>query len=229
MTTMIETETILVGVLAGEPIRLEGLASVFEQETEVGQAVLRPVVGTLQELMRTKDLEYMLVDLNSSAGGMKTLSEIRRTRPDLRLIVIGPAGNDELIMESITAGARAYLDVSAGPRVVRDALEIVVSGSIWAPRRLLSKLIDRLLTGPQGGVSAASHLTDRERQVLELILLARSNREIAKTLGIEERTVKAHVGRLMRKTGAENRIDLSMRALSGEFGSELSEKPRTNL
>ena len=58
-------------------------------------------------------------------------------------------------------------------------------------------------------------LTDRERQVLDLILLARSNREIARELGIEERTVKAHVGRLMRKTGAENRIDLSMWALNG--------------
>ncbi len=57
-------------------------------------------------------------------------------------------------------------------------------------------------------------LTDRERQVLELILLARSNREIARQLGIEERTVKAHMGRLMKKTGAENRIELSMRALS---------------
>ena len=58
-------------------------------------------------------------------------------------------------------------------------------------------------------------LTARERQVMDLILLARSNREIARELGIEERTVKAHVGRLMRKTGAENRIDLSMRALNG--------------
>jgi len=44
--------------------------------------------------------------------------------------------------------------------------------------------------------------------------MARSNREIADQLGIEERTVKAHVGRLMRKTGAENRIELSMRALN---------------
>ena len=56
-------------------------------------------------------------------------------------------------------------------------------------------------------------MTDRERQVLEHILMARSNREIARQLGIEERTVKAHVGRLMRKTGADNRIELSMRAL----------------
>src|SRR6202007_3363685 len=84
-------------------------------------------------------------------------------------------------------------------------------------RKLLSRLIDRLLGVPGGGSGgglAALQLTARERQVLDLILLARSNREIAEELGIEERTVKAHVGRLMRKTGAENRIELSMRVLN---------------
>ena len=53
--------------------------------------------------------------------------------------------------------------------------------------------------------------------MLQLLLLARSNREIAEELGIEERTVKAHVGKLMRKIGAENRIELSMRALHGSY------------
>ena len=92
---------------------------------------------------------------------------------------------------------------------------MVTSGSIWAPRRLLSKLIDRLLTVPDANPASTNpYLTARERQVLELILLARSNREIARQLGIEERTVKAHVGSLMRKTGVDNRIELSMRILS---------------
>jgi DNA-binding NarL/FixJ family response regulator len=92
----------------------------------------------------------------------------------------------------------------------------VVSGSIWAPRKLLSRLIDRLLGVPVSGSGGlgALQLTARERQVLDLILLARSNREIARQLGIEERTVKAHVGRLMRKAGAENRIELSIKALN---------------
>ena len=207
---------IRVGVVAGEPIRLEGLNSVFEREPEFGQSALLPVIGTLDELLTDQDLEYLVIDLNSSPRGLETLKEIRRQRPALRLIVIGPAGNDALVMDSIIGGARAYLDLTAGPRVVREAIEVVVSGSIWAPRRLLSRLIDRLLVSAEGGSNPMGpQLTARERQVMDLILLARSNREIARELGIEERTVKAHVGRLMRKTGAENRIDLSMRALNG--------------
>jgi DNA-binding NarL/FixJ family response regulator len=99
--------------------------------------------------------------------------------------------------------------------MVWEAIDAVTSGNIWAPRRLLSKLIDRLLKVRDSSLTNASpHLTDREHQVLELILLACSNREIATQLGIEERTVKAHVGRLMRKTGTENRTQLSTRELN---------------
>ncbi len=216
MVSVQQAGMIRVGVVAGEPIRLEGLTSIFEREPEFGQSLLTPIIGEVDALLSDRDLEYMVVDLNSPNGGMKNISEIRRLRPDLRLIVIGPAGNDELVLDSIIGGARAYLDVTAGPRIVREAIEVVVGGSIWAPRRLLSRLIDRLLSSPGGSLNnVAPHLTIRERQVLDLILQAQSNREIARALGIEERTVKAHVGRLMRKTGAENRIDLSMRAING--------------
>ena len=210
-----DPKPVRVGLVTGEPIRMEGITSVFEEVAGNGHAPLLPVFGSLDELLASAELGYLVVDLNSAPNGLGTLESIRRIRPDLRLIVIGPERNEELVMDSIVAGARAYLDSTAGPKTVRHAIEVVTSGSIWAPRRLLSKLIDRLLKTPDGSLTcAAPHLTERERQVLELILLARSNREIARQLGIEERTVKAHVGRLMRKTGADNRIGLSIRALN---------------
>lgn len=202
---------IRIGVLTGEPIRLAGLSTVFEEPPNPGKPQLLPQVGTLEELLADPDLHYMVVDFNSSAEGLKTLETVKRSRPRMRQIVIGPDRDDELVLDAITAGARAYLDSSADPHTVRMAIEIVVGGSIWAPRRLLSRLIDRLLAVAGGG---DLQLTARERQVLDLILLAQSNREIAEQLGIEERTVKAHVGRLLRKTGAENRIGLSLRALN---------------
>ncbi len=210
------TQSIRIGLLAGEPIRLEGLAMIFEEKPAPGKIQLVPIIGTIQELLANPGLEYLVVDLNSTSGGFETVEAVRRSRPGMRQIVIGPENEDELVLNSIVAGARAYLDSSAPPETVRMAIDVVVNGSIWAPRRLLSKLIDRLLDVPEASLpSEPLHLTVRERQVLELILTARSNREIAKALGIEERTVKAHVGRLMRKAGAENRIELSMRALAG--------------
>jgi DNA-binding NarL/FixJ family response regulator len=219
-------QPIRIGVLAGEPIRLEGLNMIFEQAPPPGQPQLVPVFGTLEQLLSNPGVEYLVVDLNSSSGGLPTLDVVRRSRPGMRQIVIGPEHDDEKVLEAIIAGARAYLDSTASPETVRMAIDVVVSGSIWAPRRLLSKLIDRLLGVPDSHAAAATlQLTARERQVLDLILLARSNREIAKQLGIEERTVKAHVGRLMRKTGADNRIALSMRALNHAIVSEAQAPP----
>jgi DNA-binding NarL/FixJ family response regulator len=211
-------QPIRIGVLIGEPIRLEGLTMIFAQDPPPGESRVLPVYGTLEELLSNSEVEYLVVDLNSSTGGIHTLDAVRRARPAMRQIVIGPEHNDEKVLEAIIAGARAYLDSSATPETVRMAIDIVLSGSIWAPRRLLSKLIDRLLGVPDSHAAATGlQLTIRERQVLDLILLARSNREIANQLGIEERTVKAHVGRLMRKTGADNRIQLSTRALNRSF------------
>jgi DNA-binding NarL/FixJ family response regulator len=209
------SDPIRIGLVADEPIRLEGLVSIFDQPAHECRAQLLPVIGSIAELLSGPALEYLVVDLHSSSGGLETLDAIRRTRPDVRLIVIGPEGNDELVLSSIIAGARAYLDLNAGPEIVRRAIEVVTDGSIWAPRHLLSQLIDRLLKFPDARLAAPTpRFTVRERQVLELILMARSNREIASELGIEERTVKAYVGRLMRKTGADNRIRLSMSTLS---------------
>lgn len=231
MGSICNAEPVRIGLVVGEPLRMEGITSVFEELPGEGHSPLLPLFGSMDELLSSQTLEYLVVDMLSTPSGLGTLEAIRRVRPDLRLIVIGPEGNDELVMDSITAGARAYLGSAAGPQVVRHAIEVVTSGSIWAPRRLLSKLIDRLLKFPDANpVGVVPHLTDRERQVLELILKARSNREIANELGIEERTVKAHVGRLMRKTGSDNRIGLSMRALNSSLipGEEVAGRRNSN-
>ncbi len=217
---------IRIGLITDEPIRMTGLASIFDQPANHGRAQLLPVIATLQQLLADKSIGYLVIYFHDSAGGLELLNEIRRVRPSVRLIVIGPEGNDELIMDSIIAGARAYLDLKAGPEMIHKAIEFVAEGSIWAPRRLLSRLIDRLLRMPDSSSAAKPpHLTIRERQVLELILKARSNREIASQLGIEERTVKHYVARLMKKTGVDNRIKLMLSSVSRSLVSEQPGQP----
>lgn len=207
-------KAIRIGVAADEPIRVAGLASIFDQPAREDHGQLVPVIGNLSKLLALDDIEYVVVDLQSTLGGLEALEKIRRYRPDIRSIVIGPEGNDELVLSAIIAGARAFLGQTAGPELVRQAIDVVTSGSIWAPRRLLCRVIDRLLTTPNPlQVIYRQKLTKREQQVLELILDAHSTREIASQLGIEQSTVKAYIGRLMRKTGADNRIRLSMSAL----------------
>ncbi len=208
MTSTASTTMIPLGVVSSDPIRAEGLLGIFD-----GHPRIHAVTSELRTLLEGDSLRYILLDVSTTDAWMDTLFFVRRTRPEIRQIVLGPADDDEVVMRSIVAGGRAFLDIDCELEQVRMAVDTVLHGSIWAPRRILSMLIDRLLVG-----SATRHSNDleklspRERQVLNRILEARSNREIAEDLGIEERTVKAYVSSLMRKTGVQNRVALSMLA-----------------
>lgn len=206
-------------------MRVAGLASIFDQPARPGQTQLIPLICSLQELTDASDIEYVIVDLHSFAGSLEILETVRLARPDVRPIVIGPEDDDELVFHAIIAGAKAYLGISASPELVREAIDVVTTGSIWAPRRLLSRLIDQLLSAsPERPVAPNAQLTPREEQVLRLILSANSTREIACQLGIEQRTVKSYIARLMRKTGADNRVKLSISAVSQSLLAEASGK-----
>jgi len=192
-------------------MRLAGLVSVFDQPVLSGKIPLIPVICSMRELLAGSTLDYLILDLHESGSSAQfIIHAILRVRPGMRLLVVGAQGNDELAMEVISAGARAYLDLTAEIDMVRLAIDVVISGNICASRRVLCKLIDRLLKVSDSSLTNASpQLTSREKQVVELILQARSNREIAHNLGIGIPSVTAHVGRLMRKTGTDNRINLA--------------------
>jgi DNA-binding NarL/FixJ family response regulator len=81
----------------------------------------------------------------------------------------------------------------------------------------LSLFVDRATKSSRVTAPALAQFTARETEVLKLLVAARSNREIARTLGLEERTVQAHVAKLMRKVGVENRIALSMYAVTNSI------------
>jgi DNA-binding NarL/FixJ family response regulator len=197
------------GIVSTDPIRAEGLLSIFD-----GHPSVHAYTAELRSLLEEDTLGYILLDVSTTDAWIDTLFFVRRLRPDIRQIVLGPSTDEDLVQRSIIAGGRAYLDVCCEPEQVIMALEAVLQGSIWAPRRTLSKLIDRLLVGSTAHQkNQFEKLSRRERQVLDRILEARSNREIAEDLGIEERTVKAYVSSLMRKTGVQNRVALSMLAV----------------
>ncbi len=208
MNSAAAANLIPLGVVSSDPIRTEGLLALFENHPRVSA-----VSAELRTLLETETIRYILLDVSFTDAWLDTLFFVRRLRPDMRQIVLGPSGDEDLMQRAVIAGGRAYLDHRCETEQVLMALDAVLQGSIWAPRRILSSLIDRLLVGPI--TSQKDHfdrLSPREKQVLNCILEARSNREIAEDLGIEERTVKAYVSSLMRKTGAQNRVALSMLA-----------------
>jgi DNA-binding NarL/FixJ family response regulator len=201
-----------VALLEPEPIRVQGFVTLFQDHPRI-----EFVVFELAQFLADQEFKLALIGLHGEKLPLPLVGTIHGLRPDVKLVVMGPDADDEVILQAITAGAKAYLEASASPQQVEQAIMIVSQGSIWAPRRVLSIFVDRATKPSRSATPSSAQFTVRETEVLRLLVAARSNREIARTLGIEERTVKAHVAKLMRKVGVENRIALSIYAVTNSI------------
>jgi DNA-binding NarL/FixJ family response regulator len=205
-----KTALIRVAVVESDPLRFVGFRALFDAEPdfELTSASL-PDIGTQQ------NIDLVLLGNRNGQNLFDLMASLKATRPDLRIIVTGSGMDEETILKAIASGAKGYVDEAATPAEFVQAIKIVHQGSVWAPRRVLSMFIERVSTTP-GRIFPAGRVTftDREKEVLEMLVAGRSNKEIGAALGIEERTVKAHVAKLMRKVGVQNRIALSVHAIT---------------
>jgi DNA-binding NarL/FixJ family response regulator len=171
----------------------------------------------LDQIGSAAGLAVLMLEARSGGDALQELiARLRREHPQLRIVVVGEGLDPLLIEQVIGAGAKGYLAETASEAEIRMALEVVLDGSVWAPRKVLAKLLEGGSAGSSStppGDSIVKRMTAREREVLELLMDGRSNRAIAEALGIDEATVKAHLGRMLRKTGAHNRVELTLRAI----------------
>lgn len=205
-----------VGVVAADPLRSMGLVAILEETARLKVSPLK-----LDEVFGEHTLELVLLDLQEPLDGiLHTITRIRRERPTLKPVVMGEPLTPDQIQAVIGAGAKGFLLRSANVGEITMAIDIVLDGSIWAPRKVLARLVEAGTAGSEGigpppvrQESIEEMITGREREVLHLLMNGRSNREIAAAMGIEQATVKAHLGRMLRKTRAKNRVELTLRAM----------------
>jgi DNA-binding NarL/FixJ family response regulator len=199
-----------VTVVESDPLRLVGFRALLESESD-----LELLSASLPEIAIQTHVDVVLIGDRVGQNLFDTISNVKMTRPNLPIIVIGPNRDDESSLNAIVSGARGYVFDGAPPSEFAQAIRVVSQGSVWAPRRVLSMFVELAITQPKRmrpGVNAV--ITDREKQVLQMLVPGLSNKEIGTPLSIVERTVKAHIAKLMRKIGVHNRIELSVHAVA---------------
>lgn len=196
-----------IAMVASDTLRVAGLEELIGAAADV-QHVSAP------EILRGQDFDIAVLDEPSEDLLLATISTLRRARAGLRLIVLGASSDPEIIQKAIAAGAKGYLAYTATANEVQMAINVVMDGSVWAPRKVLARLLDK--AGPEPRKHSEPYFTPREREVLNLLAEGNSNREIGDALGIDVATVKAHVSRLMRKVGVDNRVALTLKTLENK-------------
>jgi len=201
---------IRIAVVESDPLRFVGFRALFDSESD-----FELVSATLPDISVLAGIDLVLLGNRAGQNLFDVMASLKATRPDLKIIVTGAGMDEESILKAIASGAKGYVDEAATPAEFVQAIRVVHQGSVWAPRRVLSMFIERVTSSP-GRIFPAGRVTftDREKEVLEMLVAGRSNKEIGAALGIEERTVKAHVAKLMRKVGVQNRIALSVHAIT---------------
>jgi DNA-binding NarL/FixJ family response regulator len=136
--------------------------------------------------------------------------EATRRLPRQRVLVLTTFGLDEYIVEALRAGASGFLTKDAPAQELIAAVKAVANGdAVLAPavtRRLLDHVAHRLPAAIGAPPDALASLTDREREVFELLAAGLSNAEIANALVVAEPTVKTHVSNLLSKLGLRDRV-----------------------
>ena len=159
-----------------------------------------------------KRLTLIVIDASCTELLFELLAGFQKAQPLVRLLVIGLDDDPAYVERVIGAGAKGYVTHRASEAEIRMAIDIVLDGSVWAPRKVLARLIERGMVEQQQRGKLRPVLTPREKDVLRRLGAGSSNKEIAAELAIDDSAVKAHVGRLMRKVGVTNRTALSVEA-----------------
>ena len=153
---------------------------------------------------------WLLVAPGNKAEGQ--IASLRQRGVAQPLIVLADEPGDEDALAALAAGASGYCNSHAASEVLQQVAMVVANGGLWVGQRLMQRLLAgtaRLLQASPSGDWART-LTEREREVARAVARGAANKEIARELAITERTVKAHVGAILEKLGARDRLQLSL-------------------
>jgi len=149
--------------------------------------------------------DIVLMDLRMPGmGGVEAILALRKIDPAVNVIILSTYDWDEDIHLAIQSGAKSYLLKDTSVEEIADTVRRVHGGDAAIPGQVSQRLAER---------SQRQQLTERERDVVELLIKGRSNKEIACSLFISEETVKSHLKTLFAKLGVRDRTEAAIAAI----------------
>ena len=167
--------------------------------------------------------DLILLDLNMDGmNGIETLIEIKNNEIEAYVIVLTVSNAEEDLVAALRNGADGYLLKDLEPEVLQSKLQSAMQGHMVIDQNLsdlLASSIRHEKNAPPEKAEDVS-LTNREREILELIAAGKSNKLIARDLNISDGTVKVHVKNLLRKLKVHSRLEAAVWALSHSIGKQ---------
>lgn len=188
-------------------IIVAGIRSLIEQDWELaghvgdGRALVEAALDLRPDLI--------ILDIGMPVlNGIDAAKQIRKVWPEARFLFLTMHTNPIYLREAMRAGGSGYVLKTSAAEELRPAIQKVLRGQVYVSSAFGPDVLEMLQT-PSGRRSTATHnLTDRQREVLQLVAEGRANQEIAQILNLSIKTVQFHRGQLMRKLGVHSAVKL---------------------
>ncbi|MBX6350486.1 MAG: response regulator transcription factor [Clostridia bacterium] len=213
---------IRVVVADDHPLLRQGL----KRALELGDDIV--VVGEARDgeecLLRCRATkpDVLLLDITMpKVNGVEVARQLKAESPELGILVLTIHDNEEYLVESVAAGVDGYVVKDVEPGELRRAIQTVARGERYLPPALASKLMSgfhRVARESQNRRAGPREiLSEREWEILQLLVQGKGNREIGRELFISEKTVKNHATSLFRKLGVQGRAQAVIEAIRRDW------------
>ena len=192
-----------------------------EADVEVHEAQDCPAALALVETH--PDLTLVLLDLHlPGMGGLDALSILRERYPEIPAVVLSAADDRESVLQALDRGAMGFIPKSSPNAVMVSALRLVLSGGVYLPPEVLAAPVAQAADTPAVSAPrpATPGFTQRQAQVLALMVQGKPNKLICRELGLAERTVKVHITAILKALKVSNRTQAVI--ATGRLGIRLN-------
>ena len=217
---MLDAPNIRVLIVDDHPLFRDGLRTMLDSspDTElVGEAS-----SGAEAVSMATDLQPDLVVMDVQMPGMSGIEATRRIMndsPHVRILVVTMFEDDATVFSAMRAGARGYVLKGANYTEMLRAIQAVGSGEAIFSPRVAVRLMDYFANArPAVPPLAFPELSDREREILDLIARGEKNPEISKSLYLSPKTVRNHVSNILHKLQVADRAEAIIRAREAGFG-----------
>ncbi|MCE4942671.1 MULTISPECIES: response regulator transcription factor [Streptomyces] len=201
-----------------EPLIRAGIRMILSSADDIDVVAEAANGREAVELARTRRVDVVLLDIQMPVmDGLTALSELRRTVPDTRVLILTTFGEQQNVLRALTGGSAGFLLKDSAPAELMRAVRAAAAGDAYLSPGATRHVVDSLASGRNAHRAEQARrrletLTDRELEVLALLGEGLSNADAGQRIHMSEATVKTYVSRILAKLDCENRVQAALLA-----------------